>query len=96
MRPSEVLSQHREAIRSLVREAGTFNPRIFGSIVRGEDRENSDLDILVDVQSKSSLFDLGRLEELICKETGLSVNVLVPSELPPKFRERVLSEATPL
>lgn len=96
MRPSEGLSQHRETIRSLVREAGIFNPRVFGSVVRGDDRENSDLDMLVDLQSKSSLFDLGRLEKLICQKTGLSVNVLVPAELPPRFRERVLSEANPL
>lgn len=96
MRPSEVLVQHRESIRSLVIEAGIFNPRVFGSVVRGDDRENSDLDILVDVRTKESLFDLGRLEQKIGHETGLSVNVFVPSELPPRFRERVLSEAAPL
>ena len=96
MRPSEVLPQHREAIRSLVREAGILNPRVFGSVVRGDDRENSDLDILVDLQSHEALLDLGRLEQLIGAETGLNVNVLVPSELPPKFRDRVLSEAAPL
>lgn len=96
MRPSEVLPQHREAIRSLVQEAGILNPRIFGSVVRGDDRDNSDLDILVDLQSHESLLDLGRLEQLIGEETGLNVNVLVPSELPPKFRDRVLSEAAPL
>lgn len=96
MRPSEVLPQHREAIRSLVREAGILNPRVFGSVVRGDDRENSALDILVDLQSIDALLDLGRLEQLIGQETGLTVNVLVPSELPPKFRERVLAEAAPI
>lgn len=96
MRPSEVLLQHREAIRSLVRQAGILNPRVFGSVVRGDDRDNSDLDILVDLQSHEALLDLGRLEQLIGEETGLNVNVLVPSELPPKFRDRVLSEAAPL
>jgi predicted nucleotidyltransferase len=96
MRPSEVLPRHREAIRSLVREAGILNPRVFGSVVRGDDRENSALDLLVDLQSIDALLDLGQLEQLIGDETGLTVNVLVPSELPPKFRERVLSEAAPL
>lgn len=96
MRPSQALSQHREIIRDLVREAGIKNPRVFGSVVRGDDQDNSDLDILVDLTSRASLFDLGLLERLISNMTGLSVNVLVPSELPPNFRERVLAEAAPL
>jgi predicted nucleotidyltransferase len=48
MKPSDVLPQHRETIRKLVLEAGMANPRVFGSVVRGEDNEESDLDILVD------------------------------------------------
>lgn len=96
MRPSEVLSQHRETIRSLVQDAGILNPRVFGSVVRGDDRENSDLDMLVDLRSSEAMFDLGRLEQLIGQKTGLRLNVFVPSELPPKFRQRVLSEAAPL
>jgi predicted nucleotidyltransferase len=96
MRPSDVLLQHRETIRSLFLEAGIFNPRVFGSVVRGDDRDDSDLDLVVDSQSKDFLIDLGRLEQLISQRTGLSVNVFAPSELPPKFRERVLSEAAPL
>jgi uncharacterized protein len=96
MRPSEALTQHREAIREIVRRAGINNPRVFGSVVRGEDRDNSDLDIIVDLTSKASLFDLGHLENQIGNSIGLRVNVLVPSELPPKFRDRVLAEAAPL
>jgi uncharacterized protein len=48
MKPSEALPQHRERIRRLVSEAGMTNPRVFGSVLRGEDTEESDLDILVD------------------------------------------------
>lgn len=96
MRPSEVLSHHREIIRNLIQDAGILNPRVFGSVVRGDDGEDSDLDLLVDLRSHEALFDLGRLEKLIGQETGLSANVFVASELPPKFRQRVLSEAAPL
>ena len=42
MRPSEILPQHRETIRQLVREAGMANPRVFGSVLRGEDEDGSD------------------------------------------------------
>lgn len=60
MRPSELLPQHREIIRELVRQAGIANPRIFGSVLHGEDREDSDLDILVDPAPRTSLLDLRR------------------------------------
>lgn len=41
--PSKV-PQYRETIRRLVEEAGMANPRVFGSVLRGEDGEDSDLD----------------------------------------------------
>lgn len=96
MRPSEVLPPHRETIRRLVLESGMVNPRIFGSVARGEDRDGSDLDMLVDLTVRATLTDLGRVEKLISEAIGLPVNLLVPSELPPKFRDRVLAEAAPL
>jgi predicted nucleotidyltransferase len=54
MRPSEVLPQHRETIRQLVLEAGMANPRAFGSVLRGENEEDSDLDLLVDPAPRTS------------------------------------------
>lgn len=96
MRPSEVLTRHRETIRRLVLESGMVNPRIFGSVARGDDHDGSELDLLVDLTMRSTLFDLGRVERRITEATGLPVNLLVPSDLPPKFRDRVLAEAAPL
>ena len=96
MRPSEALSAHRDAIRQLVLESGMMNPRIFGSVARGDDRDGSDLDMLVDLSFKTTPSDIGRVERRIAEATGLSVNLLVPKDLPPKFRDRVLSEAAPL
>jgi uncharacterized protein len=48
MRPSEILPIHRNTIRRIVLESGMANPRVFGSAASGEDREDSDLDLLVD------------------------------------------------
>ena len=59
MRPSEVLPRHRETIRQLVLQAGMANPRVFGSVLRGEDQEDSDLDILVDPSPRTSLLGCG-------------------------------------
>lgn len=96
MRPSEVLPLHRETIRQLVLQAGMANPRVFGSVARGEDTDGSDLDILVDPAPRTSLLDLARLERLLGESVGLSVDLLTPGDLPPKFRDRVLAEAAPL
>jgi predicted nucleotidyltransferase len=96
MRPSEVLQLHRETIRRLVFEAGMGNPRVFGSAARGEDGEDSDLDILVDPASKTSLLDLAGLQIEIEARTGVKVDLLTPGCLPLKFRQRVLEEAQPV
>jgi predicted nucleotidyltransferase len=96
MRPSEVLPIHREAIRRLVLEAGMENPRVFGSVARGEDGEDSDLDILVDPAPKTSLLDLAGLQIEIEARTGVRVDLLTPGCLPMKFRQRVLEEAQPV
>ena len=96
MRPSETLEQHRETIRQLVMQAGMANPRVFGSVVRGEDREDSDLDLLVDPAPRTSLLDLVRLQRMIGTLLEVRVDLLTPGDLPPKFRDRVVSEALPL
>jgi uncharacterized protein len=96
MRPSEILPLHREKIRELVREAGMSNPRVFGSVVRGEDTEGSDLDILVDPAPRASLLGMEILQAKLGSETGLKVDLRTPGELHPKFRGRVLAEAVAL
>jgi predicted nucleotidyltransferase len=96
MRPSEVLLLHRETIRQLVLEAGMANPRVFGSVVHGEDLDGSDLDILVDPAPKTSLLDVAGLQIQIEQALGIRVDLLTPRGLPLKFREKVLNEAQPI
>jgi predicted nucleotidyltransferase len=96
MKPSEVLPLHRETIRQLVHEAGMANPRVFGSVVRGEDEDGSDLDILVDPAPRTSLMDMAGLQIRIEAVLGIRIDLLTPKGLPPKFREKVLNEAQPV
>jgi len=72
------------------------NPRIFGSVLHGTDTEGSDLDLLVDALPGTTLFDLGGLQVELEDLLGVSVDLLTPPDLPPKFREQVLSEAKPV
>ena len=96
MRPSTALEQTREAIREIVPRFRAVNPRIFGSVLHGLDRETSDLDILVDTLPETTLFDLGALQEQLRELLGVRVDVRTPGDLPPTFREEVVSEAQPV
>lgn len=96
MRPSEALEQHRNEIRRIVLENRSLNPRVFGSILCGEDTEQSDLDLLVDPTQDTSLMDLVKIEERLEALMGIRVEVLTPRFLPESFRSRVLNEASPV
>jgi predicted nucleotidyltransferase len=96
MRPSEAFSKHRDAIRRMVSESGMANPRLFGSAIRGEDAEDSDLDLLVDPSPETSLLDIAKLKIEIEATLGIKVDLLTPNSLLPSFRNQVLAEAVPV
>ncbi len=96
MKPSEALTAHRPALRQLVSRYGLSRPRIFGSVLTGTDTEESDLDLLVDPAESTTLFTIAGLQIDAEKLLGVTVSVLTPNGLPPKFRDRVLQQAEPL
>jgi predicted nucleotidyltransferase len=96
MKPSTALDRNRTAIREAVGRFRAANPRIFGSVLHGTDRDDSDLDLLVDALPGATLFDLGGLQVELEDLLGVSVDVLTPEDLPRKFRDRVLAEAVPV
>lgn len=61
MLPSEALRTHRDAIRRIVESHRARIARMFGSAANGSDVEGSDLDILVDPTSDTTLFDIGAI-----------------------------------
>jgi predicted nucleotidyltransferase len=96
MKPSEALRRHREDIRRVVSENRSSNPRVFGSVLRGEDAEGSDLDLLVDPAPETSLMDIARIQGRLEQLLGISVDVLTPLSLPESYRGRVIAEAQPV
>ena len=96
MRPSVVLDMKRSAVREAVVRFRTANPRVFGSVLHGTDRDGSDIDLLVDALPGATLFDLGGLQDELESLLGFHVDVLTPADLPPKFRAKVLAEAQPV
>ncbi|KAF7600085.1 MAG: nucleotidyltransferase [Candidatus Dactylopiibacterium carminicum] len=96
MRPSAVLDMKRNAVREVVSRFRTTNPRVFGSILRGTDQDDSDLDLLVDTLPGATLLDLGDLQYELESLLGIQVDVLTPGDLPSGFRAKVLAEAKPV
>ena len=92
-RPSEVFRENRDLIRRVAMLHRTRNLRVFGSVLRGEDTESSDLDLLVDPLPGATLLDLGAIQIELEQSLGISVDVLTPDDLPKKFRDQVLTEA---
>jgi len=96
MRPSVALNMKRNAVREATHRFRAANPRVFGSVVHGTDKEGSDLDLLVDVLPGTTLFDLGGLHDELESLLGIHVDLLIPGDLPEKFRAKVLAEARPV
>lgn len=96
MRPSTVLDLNRSAIRAAASRFHTTNPRVFGSVLLGTDKDSSDLDLLVDALPGATLFDLGGLQAELESLLGIHVDILTPGDLPPKFRAKVLAQAQPV
>ncbi len=96
MRPSLVLDLKRSSVRETASRYQVANPRVFGSVLRGTDQDGSDLDLLVDALPGATLFDLGGLQDELESLLGIHVDLLTPTDLPPKFRAKVLAEAQPV
>ena len=91
--PSQALRHGRSLICELAARYRTTNPRVFGSAVTGQDREGSDLDVLVEPLPETTLFDLGGLQDALEEALGVRVDVKTPMDLPPHIRAEVLRQA---
>ncbi|MBS0545769.1 MAG: nucleotidyltransferase family protein [Thauera sp.] len=96
MKPSASLEANRELIRRIVAMHRGSNPRVFGSVVHGDDTDGSDLDLLIDPRPDTSLLDIAQIQVELEAQLGVPIDVLTPSALPMKFRDQVLREARPV
>ncbi|MGH8546281.1 MAG: nucleotidyltransferase family protein [Gammaproteobacteria bacterium] len=96
MRIEELLKERREEILRIAARHGAHNVRIFGSVARGEAGPQSDIDLLVDVGSRtSSWFPTGLIEDLE-KLLGRKVDVLTDGGVSRYLRDQIYREAVPL
>lgn len=96
MKPSEALASNRAVIRQVVESHRARNARVFGSVLRGQDTDSSDLDLLIDTTPEPTLMDVAAIQVELRRLLGVSVDVLTPKALPDEFRSVVLAEAVPV
>ena len=92
----EIIQQDKDAILAIAKQYRAENVRIFGSVARGDDHNGSDIDLLVDFQPGSSLFDQVALMECLTEKLGRKVDVVSARALNKYLRESVLEDAIAL
>jgi uncharacterized protein len=90
------LRRRRKEILAVAADRGASNVRVFGSVARGEARDGSDVDLLVDLEEGRSLFDLGGLYMDLVDLLGYEVDAGTPASLKERIRTPVLTEAVPI
>ena len=92
----DILVKKREEILNITEHYGAYNVRIFGSVARGENEPDSDIDFLVDLEPDRTLFDMGGmlmdLQDLLQRK----VDIVTEKGLHWYIKDRVLREARPL
>lgn len=92
----ETLHQQKDNILDIAQHYHAVNIRVFGSVVRGEAREDSDIDLLVDFLPGTTLLDQVGLIDALSTALGRKVDVVSERALNKYLRQRVLQEAVPL
>ena len=87
---------HRHDLMLVAAAHGVRNLRVFGSVARGEDRPDSDLDLVADLPPGLSLFGLFRVEADLEAVLGVRVDLIPAADLKPRVRERAEQDFIPL
>lgn len=90
------VQDRRVELLAILARYGMRNPRLFGSVARGDEGPASDVDLLVDVPEGAGLVTLGRCQAELESLLGVCVDLAPASDLKATVAAEVLSEAVPL
>lgn len=88
--------EHRQELLDVLRRHGVTNPEIFGSVARGDDRDGSDLDLLVDLAPGTDLFDMVRIKRELEEVLGAPVDLIPRVGLKERVRTAASTDLRPL
>lgn len=86
------IEEIKRKILPVLRQHGVIKAAVFGSFVRAEDKESSDLDLLVELEEEKSLLDLAALKVELEELLKMKVDVITYDSIHPLLKNRILSE----
>jgi len=92
----EHLVTHRHELITAIEAGGGSNIRVFGSLARGDDDKNSDIDLLIDIPERFGLFALGGLQHAAETILKCKVDVIPARGLKGSIRSSAFRDAVPL
>lgn len=93
---AQLVRKHRHEILTLAAKHGVEEVRLFGSVARGEEDKNSDIDLLVRLERGRSLLDHIAFQQDVQDLLGVRVDVISEGGVSPYIRADVLREAIPV
>ncbi len=88
MRKEEIF----EKIARILKNQGAIKIAVFGSYVRGEERPESDIDIIVEFSERKSLLELVRIERQLSEVLGIKVDLLTEKSISPYLIDAIRKE----
>lgn len=92
----QTLRAKREQILSIATGHGASSVRLFGSVVRGQSRPDSDVDVLIDLERGRTLLDIVAIKQDLEELLGTKVDVVTEAAISPYMREEIMREAVAL
>lgn len=96
MNQRDLVHEKRDEIRRIAQKHGAVDIRLFGSVARGEATEESDIDLLVELEEGRSLLDVGGMLMELREALGVEVDLTTTSSLTRDERERILESSASL
>lgn len=90
------VQEHRDEVLALLDRCGLTNPRLFGSVARGDERPGSDVDLLVDVPAGIGLLTLARCQAQLEALLAAPVDLVPVADLKAGLAGEVLAESVAL
>ncbi|HEC99587.1 MAG TPA: hypothetical protein ENN18_04305 [Proteobacteria bacterium] len=81
-----------EKMTRILKNQGASKIAVFGSYARGEEKPESDIDIIVEFSERKSLFDLVGIEQEVSDSLGIKVDLLTEKSISPYLIDRVKKE----
>ncbi|MBN9612827.1 MAG: nucleotidyltransferase domain-containing protein [Actinobacteria bacterium] len=92
VRPSELIAAGGEVLRQVTENRGFSRVAVFGSAARGDDRPDSDLDLLVQPSAETDLFEMLRLEQALERIVGREVDLVSYRGLDPELDRDIVAD----